>query len=193
MRTLPLLALLFAPAYAATIVEYNGANTSTDAAFIGQSITTPSGGPWTNLTFNLYDVNDVPSANGVLYLLTQAYSGAPNALNSGATGFLASTSTISNGIWSFAPSVTLSSNTQYFLYTESINNILRANGTGVYPDGIAYYSLSAGGAFVNDPTSDTLFNLSGTPGATGVPEPETALLLAAGLTALALTRRSRRR
>jgi hypothetical protein len=193
MRALLLLALALTPAFSATIVEYNGANTSTDAIFIGQSITTPTGGPWTNLTFNLYDINDAPSANGTLYLLTQAYAGAPNALSNATPGYLASTATINAGIWSFAPAVSINSSTQYFLYTDANNNILRANTTGTYPDGIAYYSFAANANFVTDPTSDTLFNLSGTPGATGVPEPASALILAAGLAALALVRRPARR
>eukprot|EP00456_Euglypha_rotunda_P024802 TRINITY_DN20210_c0_g1_i4.p2 TRINITY_DN20210_c0_g1~~TRINITY_DN20210_c0_g1_i4.p2 ORF type:complete len:106 (+),score=26.47 TRINITY_DN20210_c0_g1_i4:199-516(+) len=83
MRLLLYFTLAAVSSIAGTIVEYNGANTSTDSAFIGQSITTPSGGPWTNVTFNLYDVSDNPSANGTLYLLTQEYLGAPNALSSG--------------------------------------------------------------------------------------------------------------
>lgn len=189
MRTLLLFTLTLVPAFAATIVEYNGANTSTDSIFIGQSVTTPAGGPWDNLTFNLYDINDAPSANGTLYLLTQAYAGTPAGLSNATPGYLASTASINAGIWSFAPSVTLNSNTQYFFYTDGLNNILRANTTGTYAGGIAYYSLAANSAFVTDSTSDTLFNLSGTPGATGVPEPASALTLGAGLLIIFLLRR----
>ena len=37
-------------------------------------------------------------------------------------------------------------------------------------------SLTANTSFVTDSTSDTLFNLSGTPSTAGVPEPATGLL-----------------
>jgi hypothetical protein len=93
-------------------------------------------------------------------------------------GFVAATSTINSGVWSFTPSVTINSNTQYFFYTDSINNILRANTTGVFSGGIAYYAIASNSSFVTDPTSDTLFNLSGV---TAVPEPGTLLLFSLSL------------
>lgn len=194
-RTIVALAFAFAmtasDAWSATITENVGPNTSTDSAFIGQSITTPAGGPWNNLTYNLFDINGNASAFGTLYLLNAEYLGTPNALSSATPGFLASTSTISNGIWQFASGVTVNSSTQYFLYTADLNNILRQNTTGVYAGGIAYYSLSAASNYVTDATSDTLFNFSGTPITRGsdVPEPGTFALLGAGVGMLVLMRR----
>src|SRR5580704_9531985 len=93
----------------------------------GQSITTPTGGPWDNLAFNFEQCLDPsgtsclsttnsPFALGGLFLLTQKYDGLPSGLSSATPGFIADTTTITGGVWNFAPGVTLSPSTQYFFY-----------------------------------------------------------------------------
>src|SRR3954470_18243563 len=54
---------------------------------LGQSLTTPAGGPWNDLTFNWFDTGGPPYpgipnpiATGTLFLLGQEYLGTPGAL-----------------------------------------------------------------------------------------------------------------
>ena len=59
----------------------------TGFGFPGQSITTPTGGPWDNLTFNWFDspganIVGIPIAGGTLFLLSSEYLGTPAALSS---------------------------------------------------------------------------------------------------------------
>jgi len=173
-----------------TITENTGTNNGTDSIWVGQSVTTGGGGPWNNITFNLFDINSAASANGTLYLLTSEYLGTPNDLSAATPGYLASTATIVSGVWEFSNSLTLSANTQYYVYA-GLNNILRQNTTGTYGGGIAYQAIGLGDqSFTADSSTDTLFNLSGTPiTESGIPEPSTVVLLSAGLLAMLALRR----
>jgi hypothetical protein len=78
-------------AHADTITEYTAADGATISARFGQSLMTPSGGPWHDLTFNFFtDVPPTtPTAAGTAFLLTQEYLGTPAALSSSTPGFLA--------------------------------------------------------------------------------------------------------
>ncbi len=160
--------------------------TATDIA-LGQSVTTPSGGPWTDLTFNLLRSTNTPYAIGDLYLLTQAYSGSPSGLSSSVAGFVASTSTISGGLWVFDPSVSVDGSTQYFLYMDTTfgDNVAMKYSGNTYSGGDAY-ATSSGNYGVR--SFDLTFNFSGTE-ASAAPEPGTALLMSAiALTAFGVRR-----
>lgn len=101
-------------ASATTITETNGGS----GDFFGQSFVTPSGGPCDDIAFNLFSgfgANAPPAAFGTGYLLSAEYLGKPSGLSSSVAGFLVS-AVASSGFYSFAPSVTLQSNTTYDFY-----------------------------------------------------------------------------
>jgi hypothetical protein len=164
----------------------NPLGTSFTPASFGQSVTTPSGGPWNLITFGFYNA-PVPlsslGATGTLFLLDQSYSGTPSALNSLTPGFLASTSSIGSDGWQFAPTLTLQSSTEYFFYMNSTTGtpLLPFMFTGVALSGGQGFRAATTGAAYAGLTSDLPFRLQGTP----VPEPATATSLITGLFALA--------
>jgi hypothetical protein len=138
---------------------------------LGQSVTIPTGNSWNNISFNLVDIDNNPYALGGLFLLTQSYTGLTASLSAATSGFLASTTTIAGGVWSFASDVTLAANTPYFLYMNTIfneNDMVRfSNDT--YSGGTASQGGSSYG-YHAVPSNDTLFTLSGTEIISSVPE-----------------------
>jgi hypothetical protein len=170
--TLLLLAVAAEPLHAVTLVTNTaGSNLATDV--IGQSVTTPTGGPFNNITFNFYDASNNPEAVGDLFILTQGYLGTPAALSSATTGFLAESTGISANHYVFASSVTLQSNTQYFFYADTTFTI-SGSASNPYAGGQAYATDNPSSPFVAFPPSDVNFTLSGT--AVQTPEPATAAL-----------------
>lgn len=178
----------------------DGANTVGPFSF-GQSVTTPTGGPWTNIRFNfvinesgqLFDPNGT-GAIGTLFLLSQSYTGPAAALSNATPGFLASTSTIDGGVWQFASDVILQPETQYFFYMPSAlgpTQVLWRNLNNPLAGGESFQAFS-GQNYSAQPNFDQVFALQGD--VAGVPEPRSVTLTAAGL-ALgilgALRRRSR--
>ena len=84
----------------------------------GQSVTTPAGGPWNNITFNFFsDFAGTPAAAGTLFLLSQedsifnAGATAPQNLSSSTAGYIAQSQSISGGVYVFAPSLVLQPST----------------------------------------------------------------------------------
>jgi hypothetical protein len=85
----------------------------------GQQVTTPAGGPWTNIIFNFFNTaNSSPYALGTLYLLTQPYTGTPSSLSKSAPGFVASANP-SNNQWVFDSKVKLEGGTSYYFFMSS--------------------------------------------------------------------------
>ena len=116
-----------------------GANGHNGAGY-GQSLTTPAGGPWDTIGFNLIDDTGAAYAIGGLYVLNEAYAGTRADLSSSTAGYLGFTNTISNGIWDFS-GVTLNPGTQYFFYMDSIvplGPVIELVTSDVYPGGNAY-------------------------------------------------------
>ena len=163
---------------------------------MGQSVTTPSGGPWSQITFNYYEGGDTPAgeyfldfggdpfAIGDLFLLSQAYFGNHDNLSSSTTGYLAkSTGTQADGSgleWTFAAEVTLQADTQYWFYMDSYpGEVLGINAA--YSGGDMYYAWAA--PYRLSSPSDARFQLE------GVPEPSTLTLLALGGMAVIRKRR----
>jgi len=176
----------------------------------GQSVTTPTGGPWNGIGFNFEQCGNPsgtsclagtnsPFALGDLFLLTQVYDGLPSGLSGSTPGFVAEATTIVGGVWTFAPSVTLNPSTQYFFYMDTAFNgpeVIYSNGNP-YAGG-QYYEANSGNGPTYGPDdsllagSDHVFALTGT-AATTVPEPGTGVLMGLALAGLAGAQTLRRR
>ncbi|MBZ5673212.1 MAG: PEP-CTERM sorting domain-containing protein [Acidobacteriia bacterium] len=179
----------------ASIITQNTSATNVTGGsgfFIGQSVTTPGGGPWDNIGFNYVDNNSNPFALGGLYLLTQTYTGLPSGLSNATPGFVASTSTISGGVWTFASGVTLSASTQYFFYMDTAFNgsEILFSYPGTYAGGVASQADNFLPNYSDNRAVDMTFTLAGTQ-FTAVPEPATASLMLAAIGLAAAFRRRR--
>src|SRR5262245_5631463 len=106
-------------ALADTIVQNAGGISGNNVGFYGQSLITPAGAPWNNITFNFLAAGNAPQAAGALYLLSTEYLGTPAGLSSSTAGFIAQSLFVGEGTgaWMFAPGVTLLPSTTYFLYS----------------------------------------------------------------------------
>lgn len=203
MGSVGLLCLVGPMAHGAVITENTSFNGATFIATFGsgQSVLTPSGGPWNNILFNFVNAVDstngadgTPAAEGTLFVLTQNFAGTPGSLSGATPGFLASTSTIVGGRWSFAPSVTLASNTAYFFFMGNVWSGTTAAGPGngvkvrvasninPYAGGNFYFSNPSYASFA---TNDYAFALLGDQ---QVPEPTQVLPLGLSLLLLGASR-----
>jgi hypothetical protein len=178
------LTLSTAPAHADTITQITGGtNSITDPSFFfGQSLMTPSGGPWHDLTFNFFANTPAttPTAAGTAFLLTQEYLGTAANLSSSTPGFLAQTSNIVGGQWVFAPGVTVQPNTKYWVYE---NAVLAPITDDILVPGIQEYVAGApppsGQTYMGQGVSAN-FRLSGDVVGAAVPEPASLTLLGLG-------------
>lgn len=166
------------PAAAEVITEFTtGASANILQEIPGQSFTTPAGGPWYQITFNFFSDQSpaaTPSASGTLYLFDRPYTGVVNDLGLATTadGLLATTSGVSGGVYQFDPSFTLQPNNQYFAYADGRVQF-STTGAGSYPGGNRYISGGPFDAFIDSPSGDNNFRVSGTVVARteGIPEP----------------------
>ena len=145
---------------------------------------TPGGGPWGNITFNFFsdvDPASTPLAAGDAFLLTQEYLGPVSGLSSATPGFLAESTGISGGKYTFDWSLMLSGNTEYWIYEDAPIQTTGAS-TGETPSLQAYFLND--GDFCTCNTSLTNFELDGST----VPEPGTWLTGLTGFGILGLLR-----
>ena len=169
--------------------------------FDGQSVTTPTGGPWDDIGFNFeqcltpsgtscLSTTNVPFALGGVYLLTQIYDGLPSGLSSATPGFMAYTNTIAGGVWTFAPSVTLNPSTQYFFYMDTAFNGPEVVYSEANPyAGGQYFEANSGNGPTYGPDDSIVAGLDHVFAVTGnsvssVPEPGTGALMALVLAGL---------
>jgi hypothetical protein len=163
------------------LVQAGGAGTFA----LGQSFTTPAGGPWNNLTFNWFDTGGAPNsgvpnpiATGTLFLLNQQYLGTPGALSAATPGYIAQSQNIALGMYLFSGNVIAQPNTTYFAYTNQ--TVPNNSGDGDVIAGSAYGDIGTGGTYTLLPGNiDARFRLQGNL----IPEPSGMLLAASGLAA----------
>jgi hypothetical protein len=185
-------------ASAQTIVQVTS-GTATSTQFFGESFTTPSGGPWNNITFNFYATPAVgvtpastPTAVGNAFLLTQQYLGTPAALSASTPGFVAESTSIAGGMYIFAAGVTLSPNTQYWIY-ENADMLTSGSGTGGAAAASAYFAPTATSNFNTGlGTEISNFLVAGTANLPTTPVPPSFLLTMAGLGCMGLYQAIRR-
>jgi hypothetical protein len=192
MKTLPIMIALLvagaAPLQAATIVEdVSGATSSRFQFFWGQSFTTPTGGPWSDVTFNFYDLTRTPYAAGTGYLFATAYSGTP--ANLGAAGALAVSGVADGSVYRFGPSFRLRSGTQYFFYEDAAMRLL-GGGTGQI-GGTSVFTQSGTGNFASAGGRNANFKVTGS--VVAVPEPASWAMFVTGFASLGAISRRRRR
>jgi hypothetical protein len=106
--------------------------------FAGQSLVIPGGGSFNNLRFNWYTFAGSPAAFGTLYLLTQEYLGLPGDLSPSTPGFVARSETIVDNQYRFAPGITLTGGTQYWVYTDTQGSFVTSFFGSTYAGGDLY-------------------------------------------------------
>jgi hypothetical protein len=176
--------------WADVVLEQLSQSGGAGTAALGQSLTTPIGGPWNNLTFNWFDTGGTPNsgvpnpiATGTLFLLNQQYLGTPGALSAATPGYIAQSQNIAIGMYLFSGNVIIQPNTTYFFYTNQ--TVPNNSGDGDVIAGSAYGDIGSGGTYVSFNGIDARFRLQGNV----VPEPSGILLAASGLAAGLLGRR----
>ncbi len=174
-------------AHASVITENTAGSLGTLTESFGESFTTPSGGPWDDITFNFFsDIPAVtPSAAGTAYLLSEAYTGTPSSLSSAVPGFIAASTGISGGAYVFAPSLELIANTTYFIYENGVETV---SGGNAVAGGVAYFAPTSSTDFslAIGPAQTANFAVDGNSGivTAATPESSSMFLLLAGLIGL---------
>lgn len=168
LRTVTSVAIvaLVAAGAPAAIIESNFNGTSTSLlSYFGQSFTVSAAGAYNNITMNFWINYFDPVASGNLYLFTAEYDGTPAGL---AASAYAGKATASGGIYTFAPSLTLTGGSKYYAYTDTA---LRVQGEihNPYGGGELAWTANADQPFMPDlGFSDVNFIVYGT--ASAVPE-----------------------
>ena len=177
---------------AVVITELVPTSTGYDSVEAGQSVTTPTGGPWNNLQFNFFDTAFDPVAVGDLYILTAEYLGTPAALSASTPGYVAKSTGITGGSWTFNSTASLAPSTRYWFYADTPFN--KVEESGALPAELNYLNFT-GNYEVYTKGYDFSFRLEGAVAASssnsGVPEPSTLTLAALGF--LALMRRRKQK
>lgn len=172
---------------AAIILENNEAGGGlTNNQAVGQSLTTPAGGPWDNLSFGWFNTSGSLVAGGSIFLLSQEYLGSPGDLSNLTTGFIAGSQSTTGGQFFFEPSVVMQPNTKYFLYTDVVQPNLSSRPDVPFVGGDGYTGIS-GTYSLFSPELDNKFRLSGEV----VPEPTTLTLTAFVMASMGWYRRRR--
>jgi hypothetical protein len=145
-------------------------------AELGQTFTTPSGGPWDDITFTFYSnyPPTVPTAAEDLYLFSEVSTGLVVGLES-APGLIGHALEPTDGVWAFAPNVTLQANTEYWVYDEDSLGV----SAGSLVTGEETFDSFGGPFAASGETAN--FSVDGT----AVPEPSNIFFALTGLLAIA--------
>lgn len=120
-----------------TLVEVTAGSVGT-SNFAGQSLVTPGAGSFNDLRFNWFTLAGPPAAFGTLHVLTQEYLGLPGDLSPSTPGFVARSESIVDNQYRFAPGVTLTGGTQYWVYTDTQGSFVMSFFGSTYADGDFY-------------------------------------------------------
>ncbi|MBV8476617.1 MAG: hypothetical protein JO249_02560 [Acidobacteria bacterium] len=188
-ETVVLVSALSRPAAADIISQFTGGTVHRQNLYPGQSVTTPSGPGWDDLTFNWF-VNSggspTPAAFGTLFLLSQPYTGTPENLSPSTPGYVDQGSPdSSNSKYIFDVTASIQPNTTYYVYANSFNVIYGAQGVS----GATFYTTdSATVGYTALANVSANYRLSGDPVGPGAlsPEPSSAFLEIGGIALLGL-------
>jgi hypothetical protein len=168
------------PARATTLVDYT-AGTSPSTGWFGLAFTTPSGGPWDDITFNFLATNaTTPVAAGTAYIFSSAYAGTPSGLSS--ASYLAASTGVASNVYDFSATFTLQPGTTYYIF-ENTSITVGANGAGAG----SYAALSSTTEYGVFSFVSLDFQVAGD--LAPVPEPSAFFLAGLGAVALTMVRR----
>jgi hypothetical protein len=172
-----------------------GTDYAATSFYLGQEVATPSGGPWNNLTFNWFSnvPATTPSASGHVFLLTQAYTGTPQGLDTLTPGFVAESTGIVANKYVFDSGVTIQPNHLYYFYDDS--NPLASVSNSVESGFPLFFTGSASSNYAGPiGTAEANFSLAGTHVSTSpVPAPPAVVLAGLGAGCVVLKRYVHRR
>jgi hypothetical protein len=175
------------PVHAGVIDSYTTSNDDAGNAWFGQSFTTPSGGPFDDITFNFF-LGGNAFASGTAYLFSAAYTGSPDGLSTASD--LATSTGVADNEYVFSDSVTLQADTTYYVFEDTqVDHLDIELNDG--PDG-SYNSGEAGLAFHSEGSDATLDYSVGGSVVSSTPEPGTVSLAALSGALLLLARKRQR-
>jgi hypothetical protein len=126
--------------------------------WVGQSFIVRESGTFAELRFNFYTFQKTPVAFGNLYLLTQEHLGVPGGLHPSTPGLVARSEQTANGVYTFAPSVTITGGTKYWVYTDTQGSFASSFDTDIYADGDMYVTGVHINPFRKAPASGRMVN-----------------------------------
>lgn len=104
----------------------------------GQSFAVPGSGSFGDVRFHWYSFQRTPAAFGSLYLLTQEYLGLPRDLGPSTRGFVARSEGLAEGAYAFAPGVTITGGTRYWVYTDTQGSFAGSFDEDIFSGGDMY-------------------------------------------------------
>ncbi len=155
-------AFIAAPTARAITITQNTASVSTSTFIPGNSLTTPSGGPWDNITSIWF--SNAPGTTPIAF-------GTPSNVSAATAEFLGQSQSIAAELYIFDPALQLQSSTRYFFYSIGSGSV---SGNSDVAGENLYFTGSSIVAFQSK-FADANYRLSGN-AVVAVPEPSTFIL-----------------